>query len=87
MSSVWFIGVLLVAGSVLETYYSYKIPFFDAAQPQAEFNKDDYLKLRYLRQNLNFVLKDKNVLLCTLGLSMFWAVSQLVIATSSLQEP
>ena len=81
MSSVWFIGVLLVAGSVLETYYSYKIPFFDAAQPQAEFDAKEYLRLRYLKQNLKFVIKDKNVLLCTLGLSMFWAVSQLVIAT------
>ena len=81
LRSVWFIGLLLVAGSMVEAYFAYKIPYFDAAEPEAKFEFAKFAKFEYLRQNLKFVTSDKNILLCTLGLSMFWAVSQLVIAT------
>lgn len=80
MSSVWFIGVILCLSSCAESYFAFKIPYFAAANENSEFDPKEYVKLRYLRQNLNFVVKDKNVLLCTLGLAMFWAVAQLVIA-------
>lgn len=81
ISSVWFIGLILFIGSILEAYFTFKIPYFEADFKDAKFSWKKYLKFEYLRENLNFITSDKNTLLCTLGLSMFWAVSQLVIAT------
>lgn len=78
--SIWFIGVILVICAFLEAFFAYKIPFFEATNEEAKFDKKEYVKFHYLKENLDFVFKSSNVLLCSLGLAIFWAVSQLVIA-------
>ncbi|CZE47817.1 acyl-[ACP]--phospholipid O-acyltransferase [Campylobacter geochelonis] len=80
MKSVWFIGVMLFVCSVLETFFTFKIPFFKASDENSKFEFKEYVKFGYLKKNMSMIIKDKNVWLCTLGLSFFWAISQLIIA-------
>ncbi|PSM52258.1 2-acylglycerophosphoethanolamine acyltransferase / acyl-acyl carrier protein synthetase [Campylobacter blaseri] len=80
MQSVWFIGVILFALSILETYFAFKIPYFKPSNQNSKFEFNKYIKFKYFKENINIVFKDKSILLCILGLSFFWAISQLVIA-------
>lgn len=81
MESIWIIGIVLFICSTLETYFAFKIPFYEASSPNVVLDKAKYIKFGYLRENLNFILGARNIFLCTLGLGTFWAVAQLVIAT------
>ena len=80
LQSIWFIGVILCVCAALEVRYAFKVPYFEATNEIEQFDKRKYFKFIYLRQNLNFVLKNNNILLCTIGLAVFWAISQLLIA-------
>lgn len=80
MSSVWFIGLMLMACSSLETFLTFKLPYFKPANKDSEFEVKKYITFSYLRENLGLLFKDKNLWLCVFGLSIFWALSQLVIA-------
>jgi acyl-[acyl-carrier-protein]-phospholipid O-acyltransferase/long-chain-fatty-acid--[acyl-carrier-protein] ligase len=74
------IGILLVILSSLEAFFAFKIPFFDAKAPKDRFDFKEYLKLRYLRGNLKIVRSNKDIWLSIIGLSIFWGISQMVIA-------
>lgn len=80
LQSVWIIGVLLFVLSVLETACSFFIPMQSASEPNAKFDKNKFIRLGYLRDNMSYIFSARTIWLCTLGLSFFWAISQLVIA-------
>ena len=80
IKSVWFIGAILFVCSVAETIFTFKIPFFEATDAGLKFDAKKYFKLGYLKENTRHIFNNKNAFLCTLGLSVFWAVAQLVIA-------
>lgn len=80
IKSVWFIGAILFVCSVAETIFTFKIPFFEATDAGLKFDAKKYFKLGYLKENTKHIFNNKNAFLCTLGLSVFWAVAQLVIA-------
>lgn len=80
LQSIWFIGVILCICAAIEVFYAFKIPYFEATNEIEQFDKEKYFKFIYLKQNLNFVLKNNSILLCTIGLGVFWAISQLLIA-------
>ncbi|MSN96154.1 MFS transporter [Campylobacter sp. FMV-PI01] len=79
MACVWFIGVILFCFSVLETFCSYRVPFFKPSNKNLEFDFKKYFKFQYLKENLNYIYKDKNLLLAMIGLGFFWGISQLAI--------
>ncbi|GHV05325.1 hypothetical protein AGMMS50229_08230 [Campylobacterota bacterium] len=74
------IGILLVLFSVLEAFFAFKIPFFAAEPTEEKFNISEYLQLKYLRQNLKIVRQNNDIWLSIIGLSVFWGVSQMVLA-------
>ncbi|MDR1285199.1 MAG: acyl-[ACP]--phospholipid O-acyltransferase [Campylobacteraceae bacterium] len=74
------IGFLLVILSSLEAFFAFKIPFFDAKPIKERFDFKEYLKLKYLRKNLKTVRSNKDIWLSIIGLSIFWGISQMVIA-------
>ena len=80
LQSIWFIGIILFICACVEAVFAFKIPYFAATNDEAKFEVKKYYTFEYLKENLNFVLKSSNVLLCTLGLAVFWGVSQLIIA-------
>ncbi|ASM39643.1 acyl-[ACP]--phospholipid O-acyltransferase [Campylobacter sp. RM12327] len=81
MSSVWFIGVILFVLSIIEAYFTFKIPYFKAVSIEENFEIKKYLNLTYLNHNLKFIKSNKSIFLCILGLSVFWAISQIIVAT------
>ncbi|MDR3346661.1 MAG: acyl-[ACP]--phospholipid O-acyltransferase [Campylobacteraceae bacterium] len=74
------IGFLLVILSSLEAFFAFKIPFFDAKQSKDKFKIKEYLKFKYLRKNIRIVKSNKDIWLSIIGLSIFWGISQMVIA-------
>ncbi|NLK66006.1 MAG: MFS transporter [Campylobacteraceae bacterium] len=80
MSSVWFIGVILMCSSTLETIFTFKLPYFKPADESSKFEVKEYLKFNYLKNNLKLLFREKNIWVCVLGVAVFWALAQLIIA-------
>ena len=82
VANIWPIGVLLVAFSTGEALCSWLLPSFgaDAQGAKATFDTARYLKLGYLRDNMRVVRQERNIWLSIVGLSLFWGVSQVVVA-------
>lgn len=81
LQSVAPIGLALVVLSVLEMLFAFRIPHYPQAVENApKFAMSKYLSLAYLRENIKEVRADKNIWLSILGLSLFWGVSQIVVA-------
>lgn len=82
LSSIYMIGILLVVFSTLEAFFAYKLPFIEAneAEFKEKFDAKKYFKLSYLKENLSAIRQNQNIWLSIIGLSVFWGVSQVVIA-------
>lgn len=81
VKSVWVIGAILLILALLETALSFFIPMQEASDEKATFDYHKFVRLEYLKENMGFIRNPRTIWLCTLGLSFFWAISQLVIAT------
>ena len=75
------IGWLLVLGSILELYFAFKLPNFKQAESSEAFNWQHYKSGRALQLNLNLIRENSLIWSSILGLSVFWGVSQVVLAT------
>ena len=82
LSSIYFIGFLIVIFSALEVIFAFKLPFFLAAESEekTQFSAKKYFSLSYLKENVKLVRSDKNIWLSIIGLSIFWGVSQVIVA-------
>lgn len=82
LQSVSYIGVALVVLSSLEMLCAWRIPYYpQGVEDTPKFSIGNYLSLRYLRENLKEVHTNKNIWLSIIGLSLFWGVSQVVVAS------
>jgi len=73
-------GWLLFAGAVIETLLALRLPARPAV-PQPPFNFFYYLSTGYLRDNLKRVFHSRGIWLSIVGLSVFFAVNQVILAT------
>ena len=73
-------GWLLVAGAVLETVLAFRLPQRPAVG-EHRFEVRRYLRGNYLRENLRRVLGSRGIWLSIIGLSVFYAVNQVILAT------
>ena len=82
LQSVWGIGIALIAFSALEAYFAFKIPFFPqtAELSEEKFSAKQYASLHYLKENIRTLRQNKNIWLSVIGLSLFWGVSQVIVA-------
>ena len=82
LQSVWGIGIALIAFSALEAYFAFKIPFFPqtAEFSEQKFSAKQYASLHYLKENIRTLRQNKNIWLSVIGLSLFWGVSQVIVA-------
>jgi len=82
LQSVWGIGIALIAFSALEAYFAFKIPFFPqtAELSEEKFSAKQYVSLHYLKENIRTLRQNKNIWLSVIGLSLFWGVSQVIVA-------
>ncbi len=74
------LGWLLVLGSVVEYLLAQKLPnkMVQAARKKFEFAK--YIKGLYLKKNLLLLRRKKEVFDSVIALSLFWSISQVVLA-------
>ncbi len=75
------IGWLLVLGSVLELYFAYQLPNVKQPHQAPPFNWQQYRNGQALKNNLKLINLDTVIWLAIIGLSLFWGVSQAVLAT------
>jgi len=74
------LGWLLVAGSVLEFFLAAKLPNKMIERSQKQFKFKRYLKGAYLRKNLKIIRRKKEIFEAIIALSLFWSISQVVLA-------
>lgn len=83
LSSMYMIGILLVVLSTLEALAAYRIPYFEAddiPSSTQKFSLVRYFSLSYLRENLSIIKTNHNIWLSIVGLSLFWGISQVIVA-------
>ena len=74
------LGWFLMFNSLIELFTAYKLPQMQSVDDSMKFDLKQYKSGVYLRNNLNTVLKHEIILLSVIGLSIFWAISQVMIA-------
>ena len=75
------IGWLLVLGSVIELYFATRLPYFKQKAISTPFDWQQYRNGQSLKSNLKLIRFDSVIWLSIIGLSVFWGVSQAVLAT------
>ena len=82
VSNIWIIGVFLVLFSAGECFFAFRLPEYgiEPEEAQSQFDFKKYVSLQYLMQNIKTVRADRNIWLSIIGLSLFWGVSQVVVA-------
>ncbi len=74
------LGWLLVAMTLLESWFAFRIPPSSIRAEALTFDMKNYLRLGYLKENIALLRSDGTVWISIMGLSLFWGVSQLVVA-------
>lgn len=74
-------GWLLVLLAIIEFLLSLRLQNKSHNNTQDIFEPRQYLRGAYLRQNLAIIRRNSSIWLSIIGLSTFWAISQVVMAT------
>jgi acyl-[acyl-carrier-protein]-phospholipid O-acyltransferase / long-chain-fatty-acid--[acyl-carrier-protein] ligase len=74
------LGWLLIINSMIELYFAYRLPQLEGGDPSLHFVVGDYFRGRALRENLAPLRKSAVIRLSIIGLAVFWAVSQVMLA-------
>lgn len=75
------LGWLLVVGSLVEFYFAFLLPNIEHPINQKSFDWKKYRKGKSLFRNFKLLRSDPVIWLSIVGLSLFWGVSQVVVAT------
>jgi len=74
------LGWLLVLGSVIEWFLASKLPNKMQEASGRDFRLKKYVKGVYLHKNMKIIRRKKEVFDAILALSLFWSISQVVLA-------
>lgn len=74
------LGWLLVLGSVVEYLLALKLPNMSVSRSRKKFEFEKYIKGFYLKKNLIMLRRKKEVFDSVIALSLFWSISQVVLA-------
>ena len=75
------LGWVLVALTSIELVLAYRLPKTNETNSKMSFRWDDYFHGRTQARNIRLVKRHPYIWLSILGLSIFWAISQVVLAT------
>ena len=81
LQSVLALGWVFVALSVIEYIFSRQLVEAKTPDRDKEFIVKKYLSGQYLKANFSIIFEKRPIWLSIIGLSMFWSVSQVVLAT------
>ena len=74
------LGWLLVINSIIELVMTYRLPQIEQGDERLRFSARDYLRGRALIDNLRPLRNNTVIRLSVIGLAVFWAVSQVMLA-------
>ena len=74
------LGWLLVLGSVVEWFLASNLPNMMVGMSQKKFNFKRYIRAEYLHKNIKTLKRNKEIFDAILALSLFWSISQVVLA-------
>lgn len=74
------LGWLLVFGSLVELYLSFKLPNKMKEKTSRDFKFKRYIRGAYLFKNIKVIKRKKEIFQAILALSLFWSISQVVLA-------
>lgn len=74
------LGFLLILGSVIECLLLLKVPLHAEDDATKQFSWQHYLTAQYLKSNLKTITKHPTIFRSILYLSVFWSVSQVLLA-------
>ena len=75
------VGFFLIVASLIEVACAYALPATPAYNPEMKFNWGSYGRAQYLINNLGIAFGNPAIFLSIIGLSMFWAIAQVVLAS------
>ena len=75
------LGWMLVALTVIELILAYRLPQVSQNNDKMKFRWDDYFRGKTQARNLRLVKRHPYIWLSILGLAVFWAISQVILAT------
>ncbi len=80
LQTIYPLGFALILASLVEFLFAMKLPLKNKNVKSMEFHFSKYKNFTYLKGNMKLLHKSKTVWLSIIGLSIFWGVSQLVVA-------
>ena len=80
LQAIYPIGFALILASVVEFLFALKLSERVKNQKSMKFQMQKYFNATYLKGNLKLLHKSPTVWLSIIGLSIFWGISQLVLA-------
>ncbi|WP_279176696.1 acyl-[ACP]--phospholipid O-acyltransferase [Campylobacter insulaenigrae] len=73
------LGLVLIIFALIELFLAYKLPQLKEEDLNLKFDKKQYFQGKLLTNNLQAIFKNKTIRLCIIGISLFWAISQLFL--------
>ncbi len=83
LQSIKYVGFFLVAGTAVEFYLSLSLPQKQEVDEQLRFDWPNYMRFNTLKQNLNAAWSNQTIWLSIIGLSIFFAINQVIVANFS----
>lgn len=74
------LGWALIVLTLIELVMAFRLPMLREKDESKTFSASEYLNGSYLRKNLTALTENRVIWLSIVGLSLFWAVSQVVLA-------
>ena len=74
------LGWLLVLGSIIEWFLASSLPNMMVGVSQKKFTLKRYIRAEYLQKNIKILRRNKEIFDAILALSLFWSISQVVLA-------
>lgn len=73
------LAIMLILFSCLEFFLTTRLPKLSNENKEIQFEAKKYLSGKLLVTNLKLIFENKTIWLCVLGISLFWAISQLYL--------
>jgi len=81
LQSVKYVGFFLIAGTLIEALLAWRLPLKEQKNKQLHFDVSKYLRMRSLKDNLKCAWSHQGIWLSIIGLSVFFAINQVLLAT------
>ena len=80
LENIWPITIILIALAALQVHFTKQIPSSVPGDKTLVLEKKKYLRFGYLKENLSLAFSNRVILESIIGLAIFYAVSQVVLA-------